>query len=513
MTRNSDQPRLARGFLAVWLSGMLLLLCGVGSRAVAASGGRVASRPNFLIVLCDDLGYGDLRCYGNSKIVSPHVDRFAREGVKLTSCYAAAANCSPARAGLLTGRTPYRMGIYNWIPELSPMHLKQREITIATILQRSGYATAHIGKWHLNGSLSFTNQPQPSDHGFDYWFSTQNVALPTHHNPDNFVRNGKTVGKLHGYSAELVADESIRWLKEKRDKTKPFFLFVCFHEPHEPIATDHRFTALYPNTGRRSPFDPDVSGLAAHHGNITQMDDGFGRIMKAIDRLELRKNTFVLFTSDNGPAITHWHPYGSAGPLREKKGHLYDGGIRVPGIIRWPGHTRPGSVSDEPICGVDLLPTLCGITGRPIPADRKIDGADIRPIFHNKPIRRTTPLYWQFDVARSRPKVAMRIGDWMVLADLTGPKIKPFGDIRAGDMKIIKTAELKSFELYNLKKDIGERTDMAQREPKRLAEMSARLRILYHEVRDEGPIWPAWKWPHLAGNRINAFIKSLRKKK
>lgn len=313
MSKDIHRLRSVEFFVAVLLSAVFSLFPSGDSLAAEATTAKTASRPNFLVVLCDDLGYGDLNCYGNPKIISPNVDRFAREGLKLTSCYAAAANCSPARAGLMTGRTPYRMGIYNWIPELSPMHLQRREITIATILRQAGYATAHIGKWHLNGSLSFANQPQPSNHGFDYWFSTQNVALPTHHNPDNFVRNGKAVGELHGYSAELVADESIRWLTEKRDKSRPFFLFVCFHEPHEPIATDHRFTSLYPGTGPRSPFDPEVSGLAAHHGNITQMDDAFGRLMTELDRLKLRKNTLVLFTSDNGPAITHRHPYGSAG--------------------------------------------------------------------------------------------------------------------------------------------------------------------------------------------------------
>ena len=161
--------------------------------------------------------------------------------MRLTNCYAAAANCSPARTGLMTGRTPYRVGIHNWIPMFSPMHVRREEITVATLLRQNGYATCHAGKWHLNGMFNLPGQPQPSDHGFDHWFSAQNNALPSHHDPDNFVRNGQPVGRLEGYSAQLVADEAIRWLKEIRDREKPFFLFVCFHEPHEPIATDKRF--------------------------------------------------------------------------------------------------------------------------------------------------------------------------------------------------------------------------------------------------------------------------------
>ena len=137
-----------------------------------------AARPNIIIVLADDLGFGDLRCYGNESILSPRIDQFATQGVRLTSCYAAHPNCSPSRAGLMTGRTPFRLGIYNWIPMFSPMHVKKTEVTIATLLRDSGYETCHVGKWHLNGRFNLPGQPQPNDHGFDHWFATQNNALP-----------------------------------------------------------------------------------------------------------------------------------------------------------------------------------------------------------------------------------------------------------------------------------------------------------------------------------------------
>ncbi len=215
-------------FLAV----LVVVVCSWSD--CVAQGGTVAP-PNFVIVLADDLGYGDLACYGHELIKTPQLDQFAVRSLRLTDCYSAAPNCSPSRTGLMTGRTPYRVGIHSWIPMFSPMHVSVQEITIATLLRRAGYATCHVGKWHLNGRFNLPGQPQPSDHGFDYWFSTQNNVLPTHHNPENFVRNGTPVGRLNGYSAQLVVDEVTRWLREEWDAQKPFFLYVCFHEPHEPI--------------------------------------------------------------------------------------------------------------------------------------------------------------------------------------------------------------------------------------------------------------------------------------
>jgi arylsulfatase len=463
-------------------------------RTLSEIAGVSKPRPNVVIVLADDLGYGDLGCFGNRVIRTPNLDRFAREGLKLTDCYAAAANCSPSRAGLMTGRTPTRLGIHNWIPMLSPMHLRKEELTIATLLHRAGYATAHTGKWHLNGMFNLPGQPQPKDHGFDHWFSTQNNALPNHHNPYNFVRNSIPVGELKGYSGELVADEAIRWLTTGRDRSKPFFLFVCFHEPHEPIATDPRFSGLY-------PFKDDPS-RSDHHGNVTQMDDAFGRLMRALDAQKLRDDTLVFVTSDNGPAITNIHPHGSVGPLRAKKGHLYEGGIRVPGMVRWPGRIKAGSVSHEPVCGVDLLPTVCAVAGAAVPADRAIDGASLLPLFEGKPVERKVPLYWHFNGALSKPKVAMRIGDWKLLGHLDSPEPPRGADILEEQQKALKKAELTSFELYNLRTDIGEKNDLGGKEPERLKRMAAEMRKMYREVRDESPTWPAWKWPRYEAGRI-----------
>ncbi|MCA9124259.1 MAG: sulfatase [Planctomycetaceae bacterium] len=460
---------------------------------IYASESTPKSVPNIVLILADDLGYGDLACYGSGDLKTPNIDQLAREGLRLTSCYAAAANCSPARTGLMTGRTPTRVGVHNWIPMFSPVHVRREEITIATLLRNAGYDTAHFGKWHLNGDFNLPSQPQPPDHGFNYWFSTQNNALPNHRNPNNFVRNGSPAGPLDGYSGPLVTDEAVRWLKDVRDKSKPFFMYVCYHEPHEPIASDKKYADLYPSE------DPSYS---AHHGNITQMDGACGRLLRTLDELGVRENTFVMFTSDNGPAITGIHPHGSPGPFREKKGHLYEGGIRVPGIVRWPGHVEQGQVSDEAISGVDLLPTLCELADIQPPSDRALDGTSFLPALRNETIRRRRPLYWHFVRASSAPKVAMRVDDWKVLAKFDAPPLKPSADIVAEEMHALKTAKLVGFELYNLKDDPAETKNLVDQEPQKLAQLVAQLREYYAEVQSESPVWPVWNWPRYESQRI-----------
>jgi len=451
-----DFGRLLAGGAAAALSGSLIM----PGRAEAQG----ARKPNFVVLLCDDLGYGDLQCFGHAAIQTPCLDRLATEGMRLTDFYASAPVCSPSRAGLLTGRTPYRLGIRDWIPANSPMHVRREEATVATLLKSAGYATCHVGKWHCNGRFNSPDQPQPGDHGFDHWFSTQNNAVPSHHNPINFVRNGTPVGPLQGYSSTLIVEEAIAWLKGLK-ADQPFCLFVWFHAPHEPIATAEEFTRRYPGT--------DQPERAIYYGNVSQMDFEAGRLLRALDERGLRETTFVLFTSDNGPETLNRYrgasrSYGSPGPLRGMKLHLYEGGIRVPGIIRWPGRTKPGQVCGEPVNNTDLLPTLCALAGARVPADRPIDGASILALFDGKPVERQAPLYWQYDSAIGKPKAAVRQGDWKLLAH----------------------AGLQAFELYNLKDDLGERTDLAEKEPDRVNAMAAPLARLHREIQAEGPKWP-----------------------
>lgn len=465
------------------ISFLFLMICGLAH----------AERPNILIVLCDDLGYGDISCFGNDIVKTPNLQEFAEQSLKLTSCYAAAPNCSPARTGLMTGRTPYRVGVYNWIPFLSPIHVRESEVTIAHLMQKAGYQTCHVGKWHLNGWFNLPGQPQPDEMGFDHWFSTQNNALPNHRHPYNFVRNGIPVGTIPKYAAHCVVDEATNWL-DARQAEQPFFMYLCFHEPHEPIATDEEYASQYPY--------PDEPSLRAHHGNITQMDDAFGKLMRYLDEHKLSESTLIIFTSDNGPALTNRHPHGSAGPLRMHKGHLYEGGIRVPGLVRWPGVTEPGSQSDVPVSSVDFLPTLCAVAEVELPQNRTLDGTDILPLLKGGTFERSQPLYWQFNYARSSPKVAIRDGDWKLLASHDPADQGNLTDISADQMKALKSSQIEGFELYNLADDIGETKDLSKSEPAQLKRMVALMKGLYHDVQAEGPVWPEWEWPHYEGQRI-----------
>ncbi|MFN3484316.1 MAG: sulfatase [Planctomycetota bacterium] len=421
-------------------------------------------RPNVVLFLADDLGWGDLGCTGHPAIQTPHLDAFARQGMRLTQCYAASAVCSPSRSALLTGRTPYRNGVYTWIAEGSEVHLRAGEITIARLLRERGYSTCHVGKWHLNGKFNNPAQPQPGDHGYDWWLATQNNAAPSHKNPTNFVRNGRAVGPLEGYSATLVAHEAIQWLREKRNPKKPFFLSVWTHEPHLPIESDPRFMEPYASI--------EDEGVRQHHGNVTQLDHAFGLLMKALDELGLAADTLVFFTSDNGPEGDgrKGRTRGSTGGLRGRKRSMYEGGIRVPGIVRWPGRIPAGTTSDQPVIGSDFFATVCAATGTPPPGDRTLDGVDLLPVLTGRgPVKRRIPLYWRLGMASDGLHVAMRDGPWKILA----------------------SEDLSRFELYNLEEDPGESRELSAREPERLATMKKELAELHRAIEAEGPDW--WK--------------------
>ena len=457
-----------------------LLAAASPARAVAAE------RPNFLVILCDDLGYGDLGCYGHPSIKTPNLDNLAEAGIRFTDCYSAAPVCSPSRAGLLTGCTPSRLGIYDWISAGHPMHLRKEEITVATLLKQAGYGTCHVGKWHLNGKFNSPDQPQPGDHGFGHWMSTQNNAGPSHENPRNFVRNGEPLGSQQGYSCQLVAAEAIRWLKEQRDPAKPFFQFVCFHEPHEPIASPPDLVARYP--------DAKKEGEALYYANVTNMDLAVGKLLAALDELKLSENTLVFFSSDNGPETlkrypTGWRSHGSAGLLRGMKLHLYQGGMRVPGIVRFPSRVKPGQTVSEPVCSLDLLPTFCELAGVTPPKERVLDGTSITSVLDGRPVERSKPLYWHYFPSIGGPKAAMRVGDYMILGHWDGPQLPPGSGVHKGDSEAIKSAKLTKFELYNLKNDPAETTDLAEKEPTRLKKLSALLVKRYEEVQAAGPVW------------------------
>ena len=263
-----------------------------------------AEKPNIIVILCDDLGYGDLACYGHPHIKTPNLDRMALEGIRYTSCYSAAPVCSPSRVGLLTGRSPNRAGVYDWIPPARPnskrpdgreqVHMRQSEVTIAQKLKAAGYATCLSGKWHCNSKFNSDAQPQPNDAGFDHWFATQNNASPSHENPKNYVRNAAEVGKLEGYSCLLAADELIAWMKDKgtpETDQPPFFGFLAFHEPHEPVASPKALVDGYADVAENEDE-------AQYFANVENLDAAVGRVLGALQETGKDENTLVIFTSE-----------------------------------------------------------------------------------------------------------------------------------------------------------------------------------------------------------------------
>ena len=443
------------------------------------------ARPNVVILLADDLGYGDLGCFGNAFIQTPHLDRLAAGGLKLTHCYASAPVCSPSRAGLLTGKTPTRLGIHDWIPENSAMHLRREETTLATVLKRAGYQTGLFGKWHLNGRFNQPQQPQPNDHGFDHYFATQNNASPSHRNPTNFVRNGQAVGKVEGYSCQIVADEAVHWL-QNRDKTRPFFQYVCFHEPHEPVASPDDLVKTYATS---TPTE-----RAEYYANVSNLDAAVGKILAALDQEGVLDNTLVIFTSDNGPETLNRYPastrsYGTAGPLRGMKLWLSEGGIRVPGIVSWRGRIAPNQVSDVPVSNVDFLPTLAALAGATV-ATETLDGVDVSPVWlQNRPVRRPKPLFWFYFNALDRPRVVMREGDWKVAGIPEGNPARIPAPKLPGANQAVKSLEFKQFELYNLRTDPAETRNLAGSVPKRTQALIDRMQKRQRAVLAECPDW------------------------
>jgi arylsulfatase len=457
MKHQSRHPQL-------FIIGVLALVCLV--MTLPATGKqRAALSPNVVIILADDLGYGDLGCYGHPRIKTPNLDKLAKQGLRLTSYYSGAPVCSPSRAALLTGRIPQREGIGDWIPENANIYLPRETMTLAKILAKIGYATALSGKWHLNGKMD-GSQPRPDEHGFQHWFATQNNALPTHENPANFIRNGNPVGELKGYSSTLIVNEAVDWLQQRKPD-QPFFLYVAFHAPHEKVATADEFLLQYADVANKEQ--------AQYFGNITQMDYEIGRLLQTLDALKLADDTLVFFSSDNGPETLNRYQgatrsYGTPGEiegraLRGMKLHLYEGGIRVPALIRFPGVVKPGRESDAPVCALDWMATIFSLTGVRMP-DLKVDGEDFSRVLRGEKFARQRPIYWQYDKAINSGTDA----------------ILPKFALREGDYKLLVSGDFKNIELYNLRRDPAEATDVAHRELPRVKTMVERVNLIHRQI-------------------------------
>ncbi|NJL19102.1 MAG: sulfatase-like hydrolase/transferase [Bdellovibrionaceae bacterium] len=320
-----------------------------------------------MFILADDLGYGDVG-YNGGTPNTPRLDSLAASDVLLTDCYAGAPHCSPSRAAFLTGRCSTRVGFYN-IVNSDYIHLRLFEVTIAELLREAGYHTGIFGKWHLGTFIA--SHPTVDDLGFDYSFITPGNADPTHENPTSFIRNGVAVGSTNGYACQLVVSEAIEVLDTYKPG-EPFFHFLSFHEPHKQWAAPPDLKANY------STYTEDEQ---KYYGCIENMDSAIGRYLDALETRGLTQNTIVIFTSDNGPIP----PEGSqsSGPLREQKTNLYDGGLKVPGLVRWPGTLSTRTIT-QPVGIVDWLPTLCAAVGIEAPTDRVLDGVNVWPLLQGR---------------------------------------------------------------------------------------------------------------------------------
>ncbi|WP_170110600.1 sulfatase-like hydrolase/transferase [Flavilitoribacter nigricans] len=458
----------------------LMLLAACNSRSGESTN---TDLPNIVILLADDLGYGDLSCYGGTAR-TPNLDQLAREGMRFTDFYAAAPNCSPSRVGLLTGRSPSMVGMYNYLAENHPMHLPAEEITIAEILQEKGYACGHFGKWHVsclpqNPEL---NQPQPHDQGFDHSLGTGNNAQPSHLDPVNFVRNGQELGKVAGYSCDIVVEEAINWMDTLPADPSPFLMYVAFHEPHKKVASPPDLTAQY---GEFPKAD------AEYFANIENMDRAIGRLLQTLQDKGLDENTLILFASDNGS-----YRNGSNGPLLGGKSFVYEGGIRVPGILRWKGRIEGGQTVSEPAGLIDIMPTICELSGQSHPRTNTLDGTSLVPLINGQTLERTRPLSWFF--YRTSPEIAMRIGDYTILGrDLdttrhTHPTTQP-------DMDYIKSMDLEDFELYNLTHDIGQQQNIDYTSLDMGKQYRQQLVDRLQDIQAKGPYWE--NLPPATGNQ------------
>lgn len=450
-------------------------------------------KPNIVVVLCDDLGFGDLASFGHPIIESPNLDEMGRKGLRLTNFYSAAPVCSPSRVGLMTGRSPNRAGVYDFIPgpkkseDLRDLvHMQAHEKTIPQLLKTVGYATCLSGKWHCNSKFNSDAQPKPEDFGFDHWFATHNNAAPTHENPRNFIRNGEKVGEIKGFSCQIVVDEALSWLDSKKSDT-PFYLQVTFHEPHEPIASPEELVQKYlPVSKNREE--------AKYYANVENMDNAVGRLMSYLKKNH-GKNTLVVFSSDNGPETLNRHPrsyrsYGSPGELKGMKLWTNDAGMHVPGIFYWIGKDTYQGTSKAVVSSLDFMPTFCELSGAELP-EVTLDGESFASIFNKGSFEREKPLLWCFYDALNERIIAMRKGDWKIMCKLTinGEKLPRIHNIYEGNKDLIKNAALTDFVMYNLKNDIGETKDLSVSRPEIFNEMKASLEVEYQELLKGSHVW------------------------
>ena len=458
------------------LTGALL----IANVALGAEDNASSRPPNIVFILADDLGWGDLGCYGHPHIKTPHLDRLAAQGTLFTQFYVNGSVCSPSRTAFLTGQFPARhrihghlaqhqqneaRGMPNWLDPSVPLLTRQ--------LKAAAYAISHFGKWHLgNGE----GAPDPGAYSIDVHRTVETNGPGYEDKSDPYFRASST---------GLFVDEAIGFIEAHRDA--PFYINLWTLIPHATLHPTDEQIQPYRQFG---PGKVPYQGAAQiYYGSVTAMDAELGRLFAKLDELRIADNTIVLFSSDNGPEDIHVHNashsgIGSPGPFRGRKRSLYEGGVRVPFIVRWPGHVPAGRVDEDSIVSaVDFLPTLCKLAGASLPDNYQADGEDVSDILTRASRPRSKPLLWEW---------RFRIAGYPI-------HHSPMLSIRDGKWKLLINPDGSRAELYDITKDLMEQHNMAAENGHVVATLSERL-LRWHEALPEGPVEPAagtvkYGWP------------------
>ena len=457
MGNNIDRRQFLT-FVAGGAAAGLIPFSGCKSELASLIANR-AERPNIIFILADDLGYGDLGCYGQKHIKTPNIDRIAAEGICFTQHYAGSTVCAPSRCvlmtGLHTGHTAVR-GNREIKPE-GQYPIAAETITVAKVLKRAGYITAVVGKWGLGGPGS---SGVPNKQGFDHWFGYLCQRKAHSYYPEYLWKNGKKVileknkaGKKGTYSHDLFTAEAMDFIRQNRNRR--FFLYLPYTIPH----ARYEIPSTEPYSDR-----PWAKKEKVHAAMITRMDRDIGRIMNLLKKLNIDEKTIVFFSSDNGAAQRWEGRFDSSGLLRGRKRDMYEGGIRTPLVVRWPGKIKPAAESDHISAFWDFLPTCAELAGVSAPED--IDGISMVPTLLGRDDRqkRHKFLYWEFFHWKKGFYLAVRMGDFKVV------RLSPTGPL----------------ELYNLKTDIAEKNNIAAEHPEIIAEIEVYLKT----ARTDSPHWP-----------------------
>jgi arylsulfatase A len=417
-------------------------------KATFAESTLAADRPpNIVLIYADNLGYGDLGCYGNTGVKTPRIDKLASEGVRCTQFYVVTSSCTPSRGAILTGRYPLRNGLSHQLVKDENWHgvgLPHRERIIPQYLQPAGYATACIGKWNIG----FAPGSRPTERGFDEFFGCRSGNIHyfrhTYHEEYDLFR-GTELSRVEGYSTELFADAACDFVRRAKDK--PFFLYLPFNAPHfagapnyppgkqgEPWLVPDKYLARYGKSAK------DAAEQERYWAVLTAVDDGVGRVLDVLDELRLRENTLVMFISDMGAILRPKQGLGVAsnGPFRDGAPSVYEGGVRVPAIFRWPGRIKPGTETDAMLCQLDILPLCLTAARLQLPTDRVLDGTDLLSVLPATNWARRREFTFGYASA-----AAQRLENW----------------------KIVRSAPTKPWELYDLGNDPGEKKDLAASRP------------------------------------------------